>query len=127
MKPLERLLAENPSALDIRVHLKEIGLEQKSRQCDLDVLAINRQLNQKEAIFARKDGGQKALSAISREAQRIESEYVVIHNDLQRLLRIRVALTHLLRCVEVLERKDPQSARDLLSRFRKSPLQTNTG
>jgi proline iminopeptidase len=122
MKPLERLLDENPSALDIRVHLKEIELQQKSRQRDLDVLAINRQLNEKEAIFARKDGGQKVLSAISREAQRIESEYVVINNDLRHLSRTRVALTYLLRRVEVLEREDPQSSRDLVLRFRKSPL-----
>jgi proline iminopeptidase len=124
MKPLEKLLSANPSAIEIRVHLKEVELLQQSRQGDLNVVENDKRIKAQEAVFAEKDGRKEALGNVSRETKRIEIESMIINNDLRCLKRTRTVLMYLLRRVEEMEgRKDSKSAENLILRFTKSAFQ----
>jgi chromosome segregation ATPase len=124
MNPLAKLFSRTPSALDIRLQLKQVERDQWKKRRELDALEQTKQAKVEAAVAAKKAGQQELVQDIFRDMRQIEIDHGYVNGDLRRLSLSKTALTAFLRKVEMLEKnKDHKSLQNLLRRYNSSSIQ----
>jgi hypothetical protein len=124
MNPLAKLFSRTPSALDIRLELKQIERDQWKKRRELDGLEQMKQAKVEAAVAAKKAGKQELVQDIFRDMRQIEIDHGYVHSDLRRLSLSKTALTAFLRKLEMLEKnKDHKSVQNLMRGYNSSSIQ----
>jgi hypothetical protein len=124
MNPLAKLFSRTPSAVDIRLQLKQIERNQRQKRRELDVLEQQKQAKVEAAVAAKKAGQQELGQDIFRDLRQIEIDHGYVKSDLRRLSLSKTALTAFLRKLEMLEeKKDHRSVQNLMRSYNSSSIQ----
>ena len=124
MNPLAKLFAKTPSAMDIRLQLKQLERDQWKKRRELEHIEQTKQAKVEAAVAAKKAGSQELVQDIFREMRQIEIDHGYVNSDLRRLSLSKIALTAFLRKLEMLERdEDHNSVQNLIRRYRDSSIQ----
>jgi len=124
MNLLAKLFDKTPSAIDIRLQLKQIERDQRKKHRDLDVLEQTKLAKVEQAVAAKKAGKQELVQDIFRDLRQIEIDHGYANSDLRRLSLAKTALTAFLRKLVMLEKnKDRKSLQNLIRRYKTSSIQ----
>jgi hypothetical protein len=124
MNPLSKLFTKTPSAMDIRLQLKQVERDQWKKRRELDVLEQTKQAKVEAAVAAKKAGQQDLVQDIFRDLRQVEIDHGYVQSDLRRLSLSKTALTAFLRKLEMLEKnKDHKSLQNMMRRYSSSAIQ----